>query len=93
MLAQDLVEQRAVAKNFVGLNFDVGDLPGRRRQAGGSSPACGRQKRLPFGAARQQHRRAAGRQSDAVGGHGAGKDLHRVVDGQRGDHAAAGQLM
>ena len=44
---------------------------------------------LPLGAGGQQHGRHRGRLADAVGGHVAGDELHRVVDRQPGGDAAA----
>ena len=44
---------------------------------------------LAFRSAREENRAPACRQTDAVRGDGAGEDLHRVVDRERGGHAAA----
>jgi hypothetical protein len=48
--------------------------------------------RLPLGAGGENHRPAAHRPADAVGGHVTGDVLHRVVDRQRIVDAAAGAV-
>ena len=54
--------------------------------------ALGRAKRLPGGAGGQQHGAHRGRLADAIGGHVAVDELHRVVDRQAGADAAARRI-
>ena len=90
---QNLVEHFAGLEDFVGLNLDVRDLPADLAVRLVDHDLGVRQGvALALGAAGQQHGAAAGGQAHAVGGHRAGRDLHRVVDRQRGADAAAGRV-
>ena len=80
-------------EDFLGLDFDVGDLAADLPVGLVDHDLGMRQgEALALGAAGQEHGPAAGRQADAVGRHRATEDLHRVVDGQRGADAAAGRV-
>ena len=90
---QDGVERLAGLEDFVGLDFDVGDLPADLSVGLVDHHfGVGQGEALALGPAGQEDRAAAGRQAHAVGGHRATEDLHRVVDGQRGADAAAGRI-
>ena len=91
MIGQDVVEPLHGADDPARADLDV------RRGAG---EACaplvdhhlgvGQREPLALGAAGQQHRRHAGAQPHAVGGHIGLDRLHGVVDRQAGGHIAAG---
>ena len=93
VVGQDLVEHFAGLEDLVGLDFDVRDLPADLAVGLVDHHLGVRQgEALALGAAGQEHRPAAGGQADAIGGHGATENLHRVVDGQRGADAAARRI-
>ena len=72
-------------EDLLGLNLDIRDLAADL--AVGLMDhhlGMGQGESLSLRPAGQQHGAAAGRQADAVGGHRAGEDLHRVVNRHRG---------
>ena len=92
-LARISLSASRVLEDFVGLDLDVGDLAADLAVGLVDHHLGVRQgEALALGAAGQEHGAAAGRQADAVGGHRATENLHRVVDGQRGADAAAGRV-
>src|SRR5205085_11184731 len=93
VFGQDFVQHLAVAKNLVGLNFDVGDLA--LHAAVGlvqHDPRVGQGETLAFAAAGEQDRSSAGRLPVAVRADGAREHLHRVVDRQGGGDVTAGRI-
>ena len=90
---KDLVQHLAGFEDFVGLDFDIRDLPADLAVGLVDHDFGVRQgEAFALGAAGQKHRPAAGRHTHAIGRHGTAEDLHGVVDGQGGADAAAGRI-
>src|SRR5690606_10924063 len=89
----DFIESLSGTNDFVGLNFDIGNLPADA-SVGLMNHDFGVLEGKPLArrSTGKQHGPSTRCQAHAVSSHGAGNHLHCVVDGQcRGD-AAAGRV-